>query len=249
METIEARTTHTRTAVQHAARHDCYAGIHKALRLALCRTLAQVGSADPGDEAQTCAAAQAVQALMDLSESHVHKEDVFMHPLLEHACPGSTKDAAEAHLHHEASIEQLRELAQATAEVRPAQRAKALARLYQRLAAFMAEDLAHMQHEETAHNAVLWAHYTDVELLAVEQRIVASIPPEVAMKLLGWFMPAFNAPERLHMLSGMRAGAPEPVFQAACAVARESLSQHDFAQLARGLGIAAVPGLVNEARG
>jgi hypothetical protein len=186
---------------------------------------------------------------MDLSESHVHKEDAFMHPLLEQACPGSTADATEAHLHHEASIEELRELADATTEARPDHRAAALARLYQRLAAFMAEDLAHMQHEETVHNAVLWAHYSDAELLATEQRIVASIPPEMSMKLLGWFMPAFNAPERLRMLAGMRAGAPEPVFQAACAVARQSLSQPDFAQLARDLGIPAVPGLVNEARG
>ena len=245
METLAAPT--------HAAqRHDCYAGIHKALRLALCRTLAQVGSADPQDAPQVIAAARAVMDLMALSEGHMEKEDTYMHPLMEAACPGSTQDAAEAHEHHLQAITQLRQLAQATAEAAPAERATALAQLYQALAAFMAVDLAHMQHEETAHNALLWSHYDDAELLAVEQRIVASIPPDMSLRLLRWFMPAFNAPERLRMLSGMRAGAPAPVFQAAISVARDSLPSADFAKLARQLDMAVapvVPGLVSEARG
>lgn len=45
------------------------------------------------------------------------------------------------------------------------------------LALFVADDVQHMHVEETAHDAVLWAHYSDDELMAIEQAIVASIPP------------------------------------------------------------------------
>ncbi|TFZ04950.1 hemerythrin domain-containing protein [Ramlibacter rhizophilus] len=251
METLEARPETTRrspAAQPTAPRHDCYAGIHKALRLGVCRTLLQVGSADPQDPAETAAAAQAVRHLVAMSHAHLHKEDQFMHPLLEAALPGSTRHAQDEHQHHTESLDRLAALADRVEQAPVAQRAAALARLYQALAVFASEDFAHMHREETEHNAVLWAHYTDDELLDVERRIVAAIAPLEAMQLLQWFMPAFNAPERAGMLGGMRANAPAPVFDAACAVANHSLTQADWSKLARSLGIPAVPGLVSEAR-
>jgi hypothetical protein len=256
METIEARIT-TPAAAREAApsqppsapRHDCYAGIHKALRLGLCRTLVQVGSTDPQDEADVAAAVAAVRLMVEMSESHLDKEDTYMHPLLERARPGSTAHADDEHHHHHEALAQLRVLARRVEDARPASRPQALARLYRALTLFMAQDLAHMHREETEHNAVLWAHYSDAELLAVEQRIVASIPPDVGMRLLHWFMPAFSAPERLGMLGGIRMSAPAPVFAAACGVAAEALPQREFAKLAQGLGIAPAPGLVSAARG
>ncbi|MEJ7930116.1 hemerythrin domain-containing protein [Ramlibacter sp. AN1015] len=231
-----------------AARFDCYAGIHKALRLCLSRTLVRVGSADPSDEAEVAQAVQAVHALLDLSEDHMAKEDAFMHPLLEQAQPGSTAAAMDDHLAHEAAIEQLRALADAAAAAGPQQRARALSMLYAALAGYVAKDLRHMQHEETVHNALLWARYSDAELQAVEGRIVASIPPHKAMALLPWFMPALNAPERLKMLAGMRAMAPAPAFEAALGIARDVLSQVDFGKLAAQLGVAPMPGLVTAPR-
>lgn len=252
METIEAPVLNASTqpetdASQPASkpRHDCYAGIHKALRLGLCRTLLQVGSTDPHDDADVARTVAAIDLLVEMSESHLHKEDTFMHPLLEQARPGSTGHAIDEHHDHHQALARLRVLAQRVEDARPASRPQALARLYRALTLFMADDLTHMHREETEHNAVLWAYYSDEELLAVEQRIVASIPPEMAMRLMRWFMPAFSAPERLNMLGGIRMSAPPPVFAAICSVAADTLSSSDYAKLARGLGIAPIPGLIN----
>jgi hypothetical protein len=72
------------------------------------------------------------------------------------------------------------------------QRTAALGRLYRALALFVADNFQHMQVEETAHNAVLWAAYRDDELMAIEQAIVASIPPDAMAEALHWFLPALT---------------------------------------------------------
>ena len=59
--------------------------------------------------------------------------------------------------------------------------------------------------------------------------------PIAATKTLPWFVRAMNAPERLAMLRGMRAGMPPDVFDAVLAMARDVLAPADHAKLLRGL--------------
>ena len=47
-------------------------------------------------------------------------------------------------------------------------------RVQRQLALFVAENLHHMQIEETTHNDLLWESYSDAEIQANEQRLVAS---------------------------------------------------------------------------
>jgi len=91
--------------------------------------------------------------------------------------------------------------------------------------------------EETAHNAVLWAAYTDQELSAIEHALVASIPPAEMAGALQWFVPALNAPERAGMLGGMRRGMPAEPFRAVLGIAQRTLSARDHARLLRDLGL------------
>ena len=118
-------------------RLDLYAGIHKALRLGLCRTLVEVGSADPHDDESVASAVQAVELLVDMSRSHLLKEDTFMHPMLEQARAGSTLDAVEDHHHHEQALANLLLLARRVQDAGEASRAGALARLYAALGVYM----------------------------------------------------------------------------------------------------------------
>jgi hypothetical protein len=218
-----------------APRLDLYAGIHKALRLLMTRTLVAVGSTDPADGAEVAAVLQKVGGLLDLCELHLHDENAFVHPALERALPGSSARVAGEHLHHEESIADLRDLAAMVAHSADASRAAVLQRLYHALALFVADNLQHMHVEETAHNAVLWAHYGDAELAAIEQAIVASIPPDAMAAALHAFFPALNAPERAGMLAGMRAGMPAEAFTGVLGIAERTLSAPDFAKLQRDL--------------
>ena len=112
------------------------------------------------------------------------------------------------------------------------------------MALFVAENFEHMHVEETEHNAVLWAHYTDAELIAIERELVASIPPQAMMAALHWFMPALNAPERAAMLGDMKAGMPPEPFAAVLDIARRTVAPGEFAKIARAVGVPVAPGLM-----
>ena len=98
--------------------------------------------------------------------------------------------------------------------------------------------------EETAHNAVLWARYTDAELVDIHNALVASIPPADMMFSLRWLVPSMNPTERAALLRDMQAHAPEPAFAAALDVVRPHLTPNDWAKLCRALELPPVPGLV-----
>ena len=108
---------------------------------------------------------------------------------------------------------------------------------YRRLALFVAENLEHMHYEETHNQAALWAVYSDEELIAIEQAIVASLPPAVMGRMLHWLLPANPHAERVAMLAGMKAVAPRPVFESAAMLARQRLTDTDWLKLADALDI------------
>ena len=216
-------------------RYDGYRNVHKALRLFMTDTLTRVGRADPADAEEVGVALAQVGELMDLCELHVKDENFFIHPALERAQPGSAARIAAEHVTHLDGIADLRDLAAFTANTQGAARSAALFRLYHALALFVAENFEHMHFEETVHNPVLWAHYSDAELIAIEQALVASIPPQAMAKALPWFVRAMNAPERVAMLTGMRAGMPAQVFEGVLEMARGVLAPADHAKLVRGL--------------
>ena len=222
-------------------RYDGYHGIHKALRLYMSRTLTRIGSTDPDDPAEVDATLAQTRELLELCELHVDDENRFIHPALERARPGSAARIGQEHVHHLESIRDLGDLVGLAADTRGTARGAALARLYRSMALFVAENFAHMHVEETEHNAVLWAHYSDAELMEIERALVASLPPPMVVRSLHWFMPGLNAPERAAMLRGMKSGMPPEAFHGVLDIARRTLSASDHAKLVQALDMPAAP--------
>jgi hypothetical protein len=216
-------------------RYDIYAIIHKALRNFMFDTLSGMGSLDHEDDAQLAAALAQVRQLASACRSHLDKENSFVHRAMEARRPGSSAGIAGEHEHHERAIDQLLALANAAELTMTAQRARAVHQLYQHLAVFIGDNLLHMRIEETEHNAVLWSAYTDAELIALENELVASLPPEEKMMVMSWMLPAMTPQERAAKLAGIRAHAPEPVFAAVMEIAAATLSSADRYKLERDL--------------
>lgn len=227
-----------------SSRENLYAGIHKALRAVMADTLLAVGRADPSDPQDVADASGRVSALMALCEAHVQHENVFVHPAIEARSPGESCEVAQDHVEHLQHIAHLRFVAQQVPTLDASRQAGALHALYLELALFVANNLQHMHLEETRHNAALWSAYTDAELRAIHDALVATIPPAEMMQVMRWMLPQMHALERLQVLGGMRQGAPAPVFQAVLDVVQPHLSPRDWAKLTQGLGLPAVPGLV-----
>jgi iron-sulfur cluster repair protein YtfE (RIC family) len=219
-------------------RLNIYAGIHKAIRKYLCDTLTRLGSVDGDDARELEEGLAQLRTLLAFCASHLRHENTFVHPAMEAHRPGSSAEIGEEHVHHDVMLAQLDDLAAAAEQAAAgAPRARALTRLYRQFALFVAENLTHMHVEETEHNAVLWATHSDTELMAIEQAIVASIPPQEAAEGMRWMIPAMNAEERLAMLSGMRMQAPPPVFDGVLGIARSHLPDLQWRKLADGLAL------------
>ena len=229
-------------AATDAPRVDMYAGIHKAMRALMADTLLALGRMDCDDGLELAQTTQQVLALMDACASHLKHENEFIHAALD--APGASAVIAHEHDDHLAHIGRLAGAATALLRTPAAQRPAAVLALYRDLSLFIAENFHHMHVEETAHNAVLWARYTDAELEAIHDALVASIPPEEMMGIVRWLVPFMNPAERTALLADMRAKAPEAVFHAVLDAARPHLTQGEWTKLARSLGLPPVDGLV-----
>jgi hypothetical protein len=225
-------------------RLDLYGGIHKALRAFMADTLVNLGRVDVEDEQALGQATQQVVELMDLCVSHLQHENEFVHTAIEARAAGASASIAHDHEEHVQHTAQLRAAAlalrHASASVRPA----LCQALYRELGVFVADNMLHMNVEETAHNAVLWARYTDAELAQIHEALVASIPPAEMALVARWLIPCMNHVERVGMLADAQAKMPPPVFDAVLDIARPHLRTNEWTKLARALGLPPVPGLV-----
>lgn len=232
-------------AAQPTARVDMYTGIHKALRALMADTLLAVGRMDSADRDELAAVSARVLALLDFCAAHLAHENTYVHTAIEARAPGASEVIAHEHDEHLAHIAGLKHMVAAMLSIDSGHdAASAVLELYRSLTLFIADNFQHMHVEETAHNAVLWARYTDAELIAIHGALVGSIPPADMMFTLRWLVPYMNPAERTAMMSGMQAHAPAPAFAAALDVVRPHLTQAEWVKLARSLGLPPVPGLV-----
>ena len=218
-----------------ADRVDIYAGIHKAVRAFLCDTLARVARLDLNDENEVARTVQQVRGLMEFCEHHIANEERFVHPAMEARQPGSAAGTADDHEHHAASVAAIRADCAAVEARGGADRDAAWRRLQRALALFTGDNLLHMDTEETVNNAVLQACYTDAELMALHQQILASLPPEGMAVDLCWLLAGSSPAERFQLMAGIRADAPPPVFDAMLDLARQNLDAGDWNKLAAAL--------------
>ncbi len=218
-----------------APRFDAYGPIHKALRHAMAHTLHGLGTLDVNDEQERSAALDGVDALLALMRSHLQHENDFVHTAIEARQPGGAARTAADHLQHLEAITDLEDETRALRHAPPAQCPLLAQRLYRHLAVFVGENLVHMQVEETEGNATLWALYSDEELIALHDRLVAVIPPAEMAVVARWMGAALSVPELALLLGDMRQKAPPPAYEALLGIASAQLCERRQAQLALAL--------------
>lgn len=213
------------------ARINMYSGIHKALRLFMSDTESRLSRTDAADSEDLQGALAQVRELLGTMRKHLEHERNFVHPAMHARRPGSAQVTEGDHDHHDWAIDKLLALCEHCASAIGSARQQHLDHLHLQLSVFIGENLVHMNLEETENNAVLWACYTDEELHAIHEQIVAAIPPQEMQATLRWMLPALNPGERAGMLLGMRAGMPPPVFAGVLELTRSLLSARDMQKL------------------
>ena len=120
----------------------------------------------------------------------------------------------------------------------PSDRRRFAHRLYLGLASFTAEYLQHQAFEEMEINPALAAIMGADELVAIDQAIVASIPPDQMAMGLSVMLPAMNVDDRAELLGGIKAGAPAEVFGRVWGLAESVLEPRDRDALGGRLAVA-----------
>lgn len=221
------------TLSDSAPRFDIYADIHKALRAMMADTLVAAGRTDVHDAAQLHALRERVLTLCHACACHLRHENAFIHPAMQAQRPGSARQSTADHAEHLLAITELRRLVSVLSATDPApgQAEQAARALYRALALFMAENIVHMHAEEVEHNPVLWACYSDAELLALQERVTASLAPADHLMFMRWMVPAIPPPERTALMAAVQATAPPPALAAVLDAVQPHLSARDWQQL------------------
>jgi hypothetical protein len=222
----------------NAPRVDLYSAIHKAMRQFMFDTTYRVGRMDINDQAEVVATLDQVDALLHECSGHLKRENEFVHPALESRAAGSSNRVMEEHFDHIDAIDSLHNDVLALRKAPPDRRAILSRALYLHLTLFVADNLAHMHVEETAHNSILWAKFSDAELEAIHGRIVASIDESEMAGVLRWMVPAITHQERVGMLGAMQASPmPREAFNAVLDLARPTLETKNWQKLSCALDV------------
>jgi hypothetical protein len=226
------------TAALDVVEFDIYRDIHKGIRNELFAVTSEVGAVDPADAPALAVTAERFRGLVRLLLSHAEHEEVFLQGLIEVHAPQLADAVVRDHRWLDAQMVQLEVLADRAAEGAGADQRLVVHKLYLGLASFTADYLGHQAFEELEISPELSIAMGPEELAAVNQAIVASIPPdevEVALRLM---LPAMNVEDRAEMLGGMQAGAPPEVFAGVMDLAGQVLGEQAYAATATRLGVA-----------
>lgn len=222
-------------------RHDLYGPVHKALRAQLCDALLRIGRIDVFDDVDRQRGCDQLDTLLSALRLHLAHEEEFIHPLLETLQAGSAASIVGDHDDHREAIFELELL---SSNLRQTASARVAHTVYRRLACLVAENLVHMEDEESRVQDLLASRLTDAELVALNDRIVAHVSPGEMAALLVWMLPALTPAQRADMLGAMREQAPPPAFEAVVSIARAHLDAPAWMKLTRALGLPAAPGLM-----
>jgi hypothetical protein len=215
-----------------------YRDIHKGIRAELFAVTEAAGSVDPGDAVAVAAVTQRWGTLVHTLVTHAEHEDVWMQPAIEQHAPAEAAVIAEAHPRLEAELAALEILAGRTASSCPADRRLLVHRMYLGFASFTAAYLQHQEFEEFVVMPILSEKIPASELRALDNALVASIPPDDLAMSAAIMLPAMNVEDRVELLGGIQADAPPEAFAGILGLTQAVLDPAAYSELTRRLGVA-----------
>jgi Hemerythrin HHE cation binding domain len=183
-------------------RLDLFLAVHKGLRAELFETARLVARSDFSVPAEARAAAARVQRSFAFLEEHARHEDELIFAELEARAPVLCAELRNEHSRVDGLMLEITRLLARLDECAPAERVSLGRRLHGLVGSFLAEYLRHMEREEGETNRMLWAHFSDEQLGAMQGRIISAIEPARLAQWMELILPELNASERAALLAG-----------------------------------------------
>lgn len=217
-------------------RYNIFFPVHKGLQAMLCETALQLQQTTFTNQDEAAAAIECVRTVVELFESHAHKEDTYVFTAIAAYEPSVVAAFEQEHEEDHALGESLQKWLTAF-EYAVASSAKQTIgeELTKAYIQFMVFNLRHMAKEEQVINPLLWRYYADEELHAITEKILQDIPPHEMAYFSRWMVRGMNNAEILGWLKGVKNSAPQPVFQSLLSITEAEVNPHRWSFLRESL--------------
>lgn len=217
-------------------RHDPYLHMHKGLRAAMFDAIHRIGRMDVADAGEMQAALDQADSLLALMTVHIESQREHVCAAIEARRPGATRDIARD---HDESLGGMAALHAEIATLRgaaPSARPEFVHRLYLELTGLTARCLARMHDDETQSRDLLWSLYSDREVIAIHDRLLASLEPHVLVEAIAWMARGLSLPELTELLAEVRRKLPPLVLEVALDQVRRQLDPSGWERLSQARG-------------
>ena len=217
--------------MNNTKRYNVFKNIHKGLRTMLFSTQMKWQQTDfTSPEAASMVAN--LETVLYYYDQHAGHEDHFILSKIIQQEPQIAAALEEEHVVDHELSQNLRSLLNhgkdaASNETREA----AAAAVFYALNEFIAFNLYHMNKEETILLPLLWKHFSDAEILGMQDNILASINPEILIEESRWMMRSISDTEIQEWLGGVKMSAPDFVYNTFMQMAAEELPAERFIAL------------------
>lgn len=100
--------------------------------------------------------------------------------------------------------------------------------VYQAVNKFIREYFRHMSEEETDMNKIIWANFSDEDILGWQGQILSNLTPEQFFKWFKYIIPSLSPFEQTIMLGGFKENAPAEVFSSTISNLKPFMSDKQF---------------------
>lgn len=217
--------------MNNTKRYNVFKNIHKGLRTMLFSTQMKWQQTDfTSPEAASMVAK--LETVLYYYDQHANHEDQFILSKIIQQEPQIAAALEEEHVVDHELSQNLRSLLNrwrdsSTNEARES----AAAAVFYALNEFIAFNLYHMNKEETILLPLLWKHFSDAEILGMQDNILASINPEILIEESRWMMRSISDTEIQEWLGGVKMSAPDFVYNSFIQMAAEELPAERFTTL------------------
>jgi len=206
-------------------RYNLFNLIHKGLRHMMFDTALRIQTADFSTIVGAAPVISQVDQLLLFFEEHAHHEDRHVFPAIQKYNPTLVEDFESQ---HEEDFRLSHALARSLTVWKIAEgsvsRIAAGKKIFFLFNEFIAFNLYHMNKEEQFINAVLWRHYSDLEIKGITQQIIQNIKPQILLEESRWMMRSINVRETIDWLMAIRVSAPSEVFKLYLKIAQEEMT-------------------------
>ena len=211
---------------------DLFTFIHKSIRSMIYNAASKLQTADFTDEKEVKNLLTSLRHDLDLLHEHAVNEDNIIFPEIADEEPQMIEVLNEEHKKLEAKLNSILALIEKIEHTNSIEERMLLGNSLNSLFNdFIADYLAHMNHEESTVLEASFKYLTDEELIAIRTRIQSNVPPDRYKVWMNWMLKSLNNSELIGLLSGMKAGAPPQVFENVVGVAQTVIEKEKWSKI------------------